>query len=202
MFELSHTVRGKNVKTYRKPWKRIWASKISSSSPPCSYSARYIRAHQIEPPTPNEPGTQTLSLMYGCYGDGIFSCKMDSLVRVKICITANETLPQENQRELLCSLYNVTNLELVEDFGVEVYLLCNHPMVFLCVPYSWKMHIWTLVLHIILLLLLGVLWDLPFAFGTWIYIFVSSRGKIQIVFQQVDIYKTCLETNCYLITCC
>ncbi|RLN34524.1 hypothetical protein C2845_PM03G24150 [Panicum miliaceum] len=67
------------------------------------------------------PSLANLCLMYGCYQSGISLCKMDSLVRadIRICVAEYETTsPQHSQRELLCSLYNVTSLKLV-GFQVE-----------------------------------------------------------------------------------
>ncbi|KAG2641058.1 hypothetical protein PVAP13_2KG144900 [Panicum virgatum] len=67
------------------------------------------------------PSLANLRLMFGCYEYGISLCKMDSLIKAEIYVAEYETtLPQHSQRELLCSLYNVTCLKLV-GFEVEVF---------------------------------------------------------------------------------
>ncbi|RCV10170.1 hypothetical protein SETIT_2G090900v2 [Setaria italica] len=68
------------------------------------------------------PSLAYLCLCYGYYEAGISLFKMDSLVRAKIYVTEYETLSQQTERELLCSLYNVTSLELV-GFGAEEMLI-------------------------------------------------------------------------------
>ncbi|CAL5089493.1 unnamed protein product [Urochloa decumbens] len=67
------------------------------------------------------PSLAYLCLCYGCYEAGISLCKMDSLVGAEIYVTEYETLSQQTERELLCSLYNVTSLKLM-GFEVEVML--------------------------------------------------------------------------------
>jgi hypothetical protein len=58
---------------------------------------------------------------------------MDSLVKAKISVPEDE-ICEENQRDLLGSLCNVTSLELI-GFEAEVSLLDELPFVLLCIPY-------------------------------------------------------------------
>ncbi|CAN6203468.1 unnamed protein product [Urochloa humidicola] len=81
------------------------------------------------------PSLAYLCLYCGSYEAGISLCKMDSLVRAKIYVTEYETLSQETKRELLCSLYNVTSLEL-GGFEAVVFLSDKHPLVLLYIAYS------------------------------------------------------------------
>ena len=57
---------------------------------------------------------------------------MDSLVKAEIYF--EEPLPLHTQRELLCSLYNVTSLKLVDE--VEVFSPEKLPLLLLYIPYS------------------------------------------------------------------
>ncbi|PAN10283.1 hypothetical protein PAHAL_2G084200 [Panicum hallii] len=69
------------------------------------------------------PSLANLCLMYGCYQSCISLCKMDSLVKAEIHVAEyGKTLPQHSQRELLCSLYNVTSLKLL---GFQVKGMLN-----------------------------------------------------------------------------
>ncbi|CAN6180452.1 unnamed protein product [Urochloa humidicola] len=67
------------------------------------------------------PSLAYLYLFNGFYEAGISVCKMDSLVRAKIYVTEYGSFSQQTERELLCSLYNVTSLKLV-GFEAEVML--------------------------------------------------------------------------------
>ncbi|CAN6165651.1 unnamed protein product [Urochloa humidicola] len=67
------------------------------------------------------PSLAYLYLCNGFYEAGISLCKMDSLVRAKIYVTEYGAFSQQTERELLCSLYNVTSLKLV-GFEAEVML--------------------------------------------------------------------------------
>jgi len=77
----------------------------------CEYSSDYPLVITV-------PSLANLHLIFGCYQSGISLCKMDSLVKAEIYF--EEPLPLHTQRELLCSLYNVTCLKLV-GFEVEVF---------------------------------------------------------------------------------
>jgi hypothetical protein len=82
------------------------------------------------------PSLANLCLMYGCYQSCISLCKMDSLVKAEIHVAEyGKTLPQHSQRELLCSLYNVTSLKLL-GFQVKVFNPDKLPLVLLYIPYS------------------------------------------------------------------
>uniref|UniRef100_K3ZZW9 F-box domain-containing protein n=1 Tax=Setaria italica TaxID=4555 RepID=K3ZZW9_SETIT len=59
------------------------------------------------------PSLSCLNLTYGCYQAGITLSKMESLVEAMIEITETLTLSQNAQRGLLCSLFNVTSLQLM-----------------------------------------------------------------------------------------
>lgn len=72
---------------------------------------------------------------------------MDFLVEAQIDITEYEALSQKDQRELLGSLFNVTSLKLI-GFEEEVYVSEEVPFTLLCIPDSWNIPTWTLILHI------------------------------------------------------
>lgn len=92
----------------------------------CSNSTHY-------PLVITAPSLTYLSLSFGNFLAGILLCKMDSLVKAKISVPEDE-ICEENQRDLLGSLCNVTSLELI-GFEAEVSLLDELPFVLLCIPY-------------------------------------------------------------------
>jgi len=92
----------------------------------CSNNTRY-------PLVITAPSLTYLCLSFGNFLPGILLCKMDSLVKAKISVPEDE-ISEENQRELLGSLCNVTSLELI-GFEAEVCLLDELPFVLLCIPY-------------------------------------------------------------------
>jgi len=91
----------------------------------CEYSSDYPLVITV-------PSLANLHLIFGCYQSGISLCKMDSLVKAEIYF--EEPLPLHTQRELLCSLYNVTSLKLVDE--VEVFSPDKLPLLLLYIPYS------------------------------------------------------------------
>ena len=92
-----------------------------TSSTPNNLEITRCKNNSSHPLVITAPILAYLCLTFGFYQAGILLYNMDSLVEAGIYIKDFETLPQENFRALLGSLFNVTNLYLY-GFEAEVCL--------------------------------------------------------------------------------